>query len=454
VQIDMNPREGVDPKLAYKDAVFLSPHKFIGGPGTPGVLVAKRALFTNRVPVVPGGGTVRYVNTTEHSYLEDPELREEGGTPAIIESIRAGLVFQLKEAVGVEAIRTREEDFIRRAVASWQQNPNLEVLGNHDSYRLSIVSFVVRHSLSGPLGPAGRYLHHNFVATLLNDLFGIQARAGCSCAGPYGHRLLGIDLARSREFEREIVRGSEGIKPGWVRVNFNYFLSEQVFQFLLEAVHLVAREGHKLLPEYDFDPHTGTWTHRKFERTETLRLGDLSYRSGKLEYRARHATEPEWALPSYLDEARRILAAEPCASSGTRPTLSQDFEHLRWFPLPGMPSSPERTSASAPTFSTSTISAVPLGATRVASSVRVSPRTRRFPSGERRRPVLESSRPVRLKYQGISRSPVNARSTMSVSVKPASRNDASVWAMVQISGSPLPSSMSRLTLRCSGELGS
>jgi selenocysteine lyase/cysteine desulfurase len=335
VQIDMNPREGVDPKLAYKDAVFLSPHKFIGGPGTPGVLVAKRALFTNRVPVVPGGGTVRYVNTTEHSYLEDPELREEGGTPAIIESIRAGLVFQLKEAVGVEAIRTREEDFIRRAVASWQQNPNLEVLGNHDSYRLSIVSFVVRHSLSGPLGPAGRYLHHNFVATLLNDLFGIQARAGCSCAGPYGHRLLGIDLARSREFEREIVRGSEGIKPGWVRVNFNYFLSEQVFQFLLEAVHLVAREGHKLLSEYDFDPHTGTWTHRKFERTETLRLGDLSYRSGKLEYRARHATEPEWALPSYLDEARRILAAEPCESSGTRPTLSQDFEHLRWFPLPG-----------------------------------------------------------------------------------------------------------------------
>jgi selenocysteine lyase/cysteine desulfurase len=327
VRVDMNAREaGEKSGLAYKDAVFLSPHKFIGGPGTPGVLVAKRALFKNRVPVVPGGGTVRYVNPKEHSYLDDPEHREEGGTPAIIESIRAGLVFQLKEAVGVDAIRTREEDFIERAVASWDKNPNIQVLGNHDSYRLSIVSFVVRHE--------GRYLHHNFVATLLNDLFGIQARAGCSCAGPYGHRLLGIDLARSREFEREIVRGCEGIKPGWVRVNFNYFLSEQVFEFLVEAVHMVAREGHKLLAQYDFDPHTGTWTHRKFKAVPTLRLCDLSYRSGKLEYRARHATEPEWALPSYLEEAARIFAMASAGERPEKPELSRDFEELRWFPLP------------------------------------------------------------------------------------------------------------------------
>jgi selenocysteine lyase/cysteine desulfurase len=329
VQIDMNARDdGPDGELAYLDAVFISPHKFIGGPGTPGVLVGKRALFHNRVPVVPGGGTVRYVNPEEHSYLEDPEHREEGGTPAIIESIRAGLVFQLKEAVGVEAIRTREEDFIRRAVASWDENPNIQVLGNHDSYRLSIVSFVVRHQ--------GRYLHHNFVAAVLNDVFGIQARSGCSCAGPYGHRLLGIDLIRSRAFEREIVRGSEGIKPGWVRINFNYFLSEQVFQFLLEAVHMVAREGYKLLPQYDFDPTTGAWTHRELRRTPMLRLSDLSYRAGKLEYPRRHATEPEFALPSYLDEARRIFAASAGErASGEQPALSDDFEQLRWFPLPG-----------------------------------------------------------------------------------------------------------------------
>src|SRR5690606_32451302 len=119
--------------------------KFIGGPGTPGVLVAKRRLFNNRVPATPGGGTVAYVNTEEHRYLVDPEHREEGGTPAIIESIRAGLVFQLKEAVGCQTIRAREEDFIRRAVASWSQNPNIGILGNRDAWRLSIVSFVVRH---------------------------------------------------------------------------------------------------------------------------------------------------------------------------------------------------------------------------------------------------------------------------------------------------------------------
>lgn len=327
IRIEMNASdEGEDGALAYKDAVFLSPHKFIGGPGTPGVLIAKRALFKNRVPVVPGGGTVHYVNPEEHRYVEDEERREEGGTPAIIESIRAGLVFQLKNAVGGDAIREREESFIARAIESWDRNPNINILGNHASYRLSIVSFVVRHGT--------RYLHHNFVAALLNDLFGIQARAGCSCAGPYGHRLLGIDLLRSRAFEREIVRGSEGIKPGWVRVNFNYFLSETVFEFLLAAVHFVAREGHKLLPLYEFDPHTGLWSHRAQREQPTLRLHELCYRTGRLQYPSRHANEPESALEGYLALAERIVAAVQEGSPSTEMTLSRDFEELRWFPLP------------------------------------------------------------------------------------------------------------------------
>src|SRR3990170_926452 len=225
VEIEMDPhRPGPDAALDYKDAIFLSPHKLIGGPGTPGVLVARRELFRNRVPVVPGGGTVAYVNPTEHVYLDDPEHREEGGTPAIVESIRAGLVFQLKAAVGVDAIREREESFIRRAIARWEANTAIEILGSHSLPRLSIVSFVVRH--------AGRYLHHNYVVALLNDLFGIQSRGGGSCAGPYGHRLLGIDIETSHEFEREIARGCEGIKPGWIRVNFNYFISEAVFDYI------------------------------------------------------------------------------------------------------------------------------------------------------------------------------------------------------------------------------
>jgi len=225
VEIEMEPhRDGPAPDdaaLDYKDAIVLSPHKFIGGPGTPGVLVARRELFRNRVPAAPGGGTVAYVNPIEHVYLADPEHREEGGTPAIVESIRAGLAFQLKAQVGVDAIREREEAFIQRAIAAWRDEPSIQILGNPGLPRLSIVSFTVRHD--------DRYLHHNLVVALLNDLFGIQSRGGCSCAGPYGHRLLGIDIETSHAFEREISRGCEGIKPGWVRVNLNYFISEAVF---------------------------------------------------------------------------------------------------------------------------------------------------------------------------------------------------------------------------------
>ena len=246
VNINMLAPPDVDP-LAYKDAIFLSPHKFIGGPGTPGVLVVRRELATNRVPDVPGGGTVMYVNPTEHRYLTDAEHREEGGTPGIVESIRAGLVFQLKDAVGVETIEAHESDLLRRAVAVWQDEPTIEILGNRSARRLSIVSFVIR-------APSGDYLHHNFVVALLNDLFGIQTRGGCSCAGPYGHRLLGIDLDRSHEFERQISTGCEGIKPGWVRVNFNYFIDDEVFEYIVEAVRLVAREGWRLLGDYRFEP--------------------------------------------------------------------------------------------------------------------------------------------------------------------------------------------------------
>ncbi len=326
VGIVMNP--GDDP-LEAKDAIFLSPHKFVGGPGTPGVLVAKKKLFKNRVPVVPGGGTVSYVNALDHRYLDDPEHREEGGTPAIVESIRAGLVFQLKEAVGAEAIEELERTFITRAVASWNKNPNLRVLGNLKARRLSIVSFLVRHDEG--------FLHHNFVVALLNDLFGIQARGGCSCAGPYGHRLLGIDLTTSREFEREVLRGSEGIKPGWVRVNFNYFISETVFDFILAAVHLVAKEGWKLLPGYRFDPATAQWHHRGGRAGKPMRLDEITYRSGRMEYAEHHATEPESALGGYLEEAKQILAEAGKGEDMTEeaPELSADFEHLRWFPMPG-----------------------------------------------------------------------------------------------------------------------
>jgi selenocysteine lyase/cysteine desulfurase len=321
----------VDIEMGDKDAVFISPHKFVGGPGTPGVLVVRRELLRNRVPTVPGGGTVDYVNPTDHHYIADPAQREEGGTPAIVESIRAGLVFQLKQSVGTGVIRAHEEYFLRNAIASWLANPAIEILGNLDAERLSIVSFVVRR-------PGGRYLHHNAVVALLNDLFGIQSRGGCSCAGPYGHRLLGIDIEQSHRFEREIVAGCEGIKPGWVRVSFNYFISPAVFDYIVEAVHLVATYGWALLPEYRFDPHTGLWRHRKGLVEPPLRLAQLHYDSrGDLRWPARHERAGEEALAGYLEEARELcekLAARPWAEGRGGAAVSGDFEELRWFELP------------------------------------------------------------------------------------------------------------------------
>ncbi|MEA2002969.1 MAG: aminotransferase class V-fold PLP-dependent enzyme [Actinomycetota bacterium] len=330
VDISMTPAvSGAEAHLAYKDAIYLSPHKFIGGPGTPGVLVARKELFQNRVPAVPGGGTVAYVNPVGHLYLDDIEHREEGGTPAIVESIRTGLVFQLKESVGTDAIKLREEQMTSRAIESWSANPNIEILGNPDANRLSIVSFVVRHGK--------RYLHHNFVVAALNDLFGVQSRGGCSCAGPYGHRLLGIDLDKSHEFEREIARGCEGIKPGWVRVNFNYFISDQVMEFILDTVHFIANEGWRLLPHYRFEPVTGLWRHRRPLSDPPLSLHDIDYSSGAMQYRHRSQVHSDADLAGYLEEATAILAeiqaTGPPEALGA-PLVTEDFEHLRWFPLP------------------------------------------------------------------------------------------------------------------------
>ena len=344
VDIEMNGCEGradgcPDPAACAKDAVFISPHKFIGGPGTPGVLAIRRHLLHNRVPVVPGGGTVAYVNPLEHRYLSAVEQREEGGTPAIIESIRAGLVFQLKAAVGTEVIRRREEQLLRQAVQAWRRVPAIEILGNLTAERLSIVSFVIRRPGAG--GSPGHYLHHNFVVALLNDLFGIQSRGGCSCAGPYGHRLLGIDLERSHAFEREISTGCEGIKPGWVRINFNYFISDAVVDYIVAAVAFVAEHGWRLLGDYHFETATGLWRHRAGPVEPPLRLDQIAYDQDTGDMTYPHHDEPvaESALAGYLEEAAQITAASLHVNTDADPdpaAVSADFEQLRWFELPAI----------------------------------------------------------------------------------------------------------------------
>ena len=322
------PYVDIDMRNGY-DAVFISPHKFIGGPGTPGVLVARKHLLSNSVPDMVGGGTVAYVNPLEHRYLTHPSHREEAGTPAIIESIRAGLVFGLKEAVGVDTIQALEHGFLRRALDAWGAHPAIQVLGNPLAERLSIVSFVIKR-------PDGRYLHHNAVVAILNDLFGIQARGGCSCAGPYGHRLLGIDLERSHAFEREISGGCEGIKPGWVRVSFNYFISDTVFEYIVRAVTMIAEHGFKLVPQYRFSLETGLWRHEDGPVEPPMRLSQVGYDAdGRLTYPHHDDTAPESVLEGYLTEAEQLFASLPDpGDQHVADLVSADFEHLRWFDLP------------------------------------------------------------------------------------------------------------------------
>lgn len=327
VDIEMIPRgEG-----ERKDAIFLSPHKFIGGPGTPGVLVVRRDLLRNPVPAVVGGGTVSYVSPFGHHYITDPAHREEAGTPAIIESIRAGLVFQLKEAVGVDVIQEHERDLLTRAMEAWDAHPSIQILGNPAAERLSIVSFVVQLA-------DGRYLHHNAVVAILNDLFGIQARGGCSCAGPYGHHLLGIDNETSAEYETEILRGCEGIKPGWVRVNFNYFIDDEAFEYIVNAVALVAEYGDRMLPQYNFDPLTGLWRHRNGPVEPPLRFSGIGYdERGRLRYPSTDDVAPPGARAAALAEARTLLEGLPEASvvdADLTELLGADAERLRRFRLP------------------------------------------------------------------------------------------------------------------------
>jgi selenocysteine lyase/cysteine desulfurase len=312
--------------MTGKDAVFLSPHKFVGGPGTPGVLVVKRGLLRNRVPSVPGGGTILFVSPRGHSYHPEPSIREEGGTPAIVESIRAGLVFALKDAVGAGEIHRRESELARRALRSWGRNPNIEILGNPECERLAIVSLGLRH--------ARGLLHANFVVAVLNDLFGIQARSGCFCAGPYIHRMYPIDDEWSTRMDAEVKAGHLGAKLAFTRLSLNYFITDAVFEYILAAIHLLADEGWKLLPLYRFDPETGLWHHRAGDLRPALRLHDIAPALAAPASAA--AGAPESVLAEQLREARRIIAAAGAAPPAVEQDLPVDeaFERIRWFPMP------------------------------------------------------------------------------------------------------------------------
>ncbi len=309
---------------AQIDAVFISPHKFIGGPGTPGILIAKKSILNNTIPATVGGGTVLYVTPQGHQYLDDHERREEGGTPAIVESIRAGLVFKLQQEVGIEEIERREHDFVQRAISRLNSLPNVEVLGGVDAQRLSIMSLRFMHG--------EKDLHYNFVVALMNDLFGIQLRGGCSCAGPYGHSLLGMDMVHSKAIETEIGKGSTVLRPGWVRLNFNYFIDEQEFQYLLRAIELVSEHGWRMLPYYQFDDSCGVWKYQGQNEPLPGSLSGLSF----ADYCLNNAQQApaKLSLDGVCDMAETELRREGRCGDITPMLLSSESERLRWFALP------------------------------------------------------------------------------------------------------------------------
>ncbi|WP_444891272.1 aminotransferase class V-fold PLP-dependent enzyme [Microbulbifer sp. DLAB2-AA] len=309
---------------ASKDAAFISPHKFVGGPGSPGILVVHERLLKNSVPATPGGGTVLYVTPKDHRYLEDPERCEEGGTPAIVESIRAGMVFKLQGMVGTEEIARREEQFINRALQRWSREENIEILGNLQAPRLSIASLRILWQ--------GKDLHYGFVVALLNDLFGIQARGGCSCAGPYGHALLGIDMEHSRALEEQILKGQKLLRPGWVRLNFNYFIDEDTFEYLLEAVALVAQHGWRLLPYYAFDTAQGVWRFQQEKLGPVVSLAEMDFFAGAIN--EEEEPQPLRPLSDYLAIAEEELCRARPEAHYCELTLPADAEALRWFTSP------------------------------------------------------------------------------------------------------------------------
>lgn len=246
------------------DALVISPHKFIGGPGSSGILIAKPSMFASSKPSSPGGGTVSFVSPWSHHYFESLVAREEAGTPNAIGDIRAALALLLKAHIGHETIDAREQRFYQKALKAWRGHDRIELLGRPGAKRLPIFSFRIRDGKGG-------LVHHQLVARLLSDVHGVQARGGCACAGPYAHRLLGLDRKVSECLQSRIEEGHELEKPGWTRVNFSYAMSDQEAETLIHAVIDVAERAPELVQDYECDMAEARFSHRAGPAASALR---------------------------------------------------------------------------------------------------------------------------------------------------------------------------------------
>ena len=321
VKINMN-----NDSDTFFDAIFISPHKFVGGPGSSGILVFNERVYNLKLsPTSAGGGTVDFVSLTTVDYSKDIETREKSGTPGVLQTIKAALAIDLKDAIGIDNIEFKELEYTTRALERLSKHSKIKILGPIDpENRISIVSFMIKQG--------DKYLHPKFITKLLNDLFGIQSRAGCMCAGPYGHLLLNIDEEQSQKFLIINQQGKLGIRPGWCRVNFHYLFSEIEFKFICQAIEFIADYGHLFLRKYSFNINSGVWTHLNFKDTLLYNKPDIK---SVLTANLRDCFDEELIdrnveFTKYLNDARKLVK-----TLGDEIEYRQfddpDVEELRWF---------------------------------------------------------------------------------------------------------------------------
>jgi selenocysteine lyase/cysteine desulfurase len=249
ISIDMHPLE----EGAHLDAIFFSPHKFLGGQGTPGVLIFNKKLYKNIIPDQPGGGTVTYTNPwKQHEYINDIEHREDGGTPPFLQGIKAGLAVKLKEQMGTANMLKREEELLSIVFERLQGIPGIEIMEQQNTQRLGVISFILKGA------------HFNLVVKLLNDRFGIQTRGGCACAGTYGHILLHVDALHSYGILDEIHKGHLSCKPGWVRMSIHPVMTNEEIEYILDSIKQVALNFREWKNDYVYDETSNEYQHKVF----------------------------------------------------------------------------------------------------------------------------------------------------------------------------------------------
>lgn len=244
--INMHPADPME-KL---DAVLFSPHKFLGGPGSSGVLVFDKSMYKSRTPDQPGGGTVDWTNPWgEYKYVDDIESREDGGTPGFMQAIRTALCIELKEKMGVANIIRREEELLEIAFAGMDKIPGIRILANNHRKRLGVISFYFTD------------IHYNLAVKLLSDRYGIQVRGGCACAGTYGHFLLDVSYEHSKSITDLINHGDLSQKPGWVRLSLHPTMTNAELEFIINALSEIDQNHKKWGEDYAYNKHNNEFKH-------------------------------------------------------------------------------------------------------------------------------------------------------------------------------------------------